>query len=245
MAVVQQKDEDVGYEGLSADLEGVADQPRLSKLALIAAAVMVLGLLAPIEPRLMVASAVAAVLAFVALWRCSTPGHREDYRSASRTIAATVLLLGMAATTWAVVLTYTRQSRLDAKATEVAQEYMQSLAEGKMLRAIQMVGLDPIVREDDADSEQVSRSQKAVRMYLDSYAIRQVTKRGAQARWEPEGVIARSREGDVEVFKVRFFDRAMSNPLPFDVLVNMIPPAKFAADRRYRWMIETIEQPST
>ena len=223
--------------GLSADAEGVTDTARTSKSAVAAAALLVLGLLAPIEPRLAFFAAAAAVVALASL----VLARRADFTRSSQTLAAGVLLLGTMLTIWTGVVTYVERTRLETRAVEVASDYMQVLAEGQMLPAIQMVGLPPVVNREDREA---SMSQKAVRLYLDDYAINKVRDRGTAAQWEPEGVVERTRDGDVQTYTVRFYDRAMTNPRPFDVELDYIPPNKYAVDKRYRWIVGGVNLPS-
>lgn len=223
--------------GLSADVEGVADTATTSKSAIAAAALLVLGLLAPVEPRLAFFSLAAALVALASL----VLARRFEFTRTSQTLAAGVLLIGTMMTIWAGVETYIERTRLEKRAVEVATEYMKVLSEGQMLPAIQMVGLPPVVDRDDVEA---SVMQKAVRRYLDDYAINKVRERGTAARWDPEGVVLQTRSGGVQTFTVRFFDRAMSNPRPFDVELDFTAPEKYVVDRRYRWIVGGVNLPS-
>jgi len=224
--------------GMSIDVEGVTDSASNSKSAIAAAMILLLGLFAPIEPRLAVFSLAAAVLALASL----VFSRRTDFTAFSRRLAAGTLLLGTMLTIWAGVITYLKQSRIEQRAVAVATDYMKVLAEGQLLPAIQMVGLPPVVERDN--TEITSASQKAVQIYLQDYSINQVRNRGREAKWETVGVVQRYREGNKQTFKVRFFDRAVSNSRPYDVELDYIAPYKYAPDKRYRWIVGGVQLPS-
>ncbi len=231
------------FQGMSVDVEGVSDSAPFSKLAIAALILFLVGALAPIEPALTVVSGAAAILALSSL----LVANRSNFSSISRVLAAVVLFLASLVTVWSVVVYKVQHARQEARATEVALEYLQALGDGQMLTAIKMVGLDPVVR--DQDETELSPAQKAVRVYLDDYAINQVIKRGKDQKWKVEGVIESQTERDpsgaiLEIYRVRFYDAQQVNSRPFDVLVNFVPPPRGAANKTHRWMIDQLEIPS-
>ncbi len=114
-------------------------------------------------------------------------------------IATVVLFLGSLLTAWGATTFQTTRSRLFAKATQVAAQYMDVLAKGEMLRAIQLVGLEPPVA--DLEEGELTPPQKAVRFYLEDYTLNQVIKRGTQAKWEPQGIVEHYRQADGYISK--------------------------------------------
>ncbi len=230
--------DELDYRGMSIDAEGVTDEAKNSKLAFVAFFLLLVGFLAPIEWRLVFVSGAATFLALIALLM----SKRETTTRLSKNLAIFVLFVGAMCTVWGTVVRQVYNNRQEQRATEVAQEYMDVLAEGQMLRAIKMVGLDPIV--DDAEREnEMAPAQKAVRQYMDDYAISKVIERGNAAKWVSKGVISHTQDGDMTIFTVRFLDDTRNNPEPYDVIVNFIPPSKYAVEKTYRWMVDRVEIP--
>ncbi len=230
--------ETVGYEGMSVDVEGVTDVATHSKLAIASFPLLLAGSLAPIAPSLAFISGFATLLAALAL----VLHKRKNYSYASMSIATFVVLVGSCVTAWGVTTYQTRQMKMFSQATEVAAKYMNVLSKGEMLAAIQMVGLEPPVR--DIEEQELTPSQKAVRFYLEDYVINQVIKRGSAAKWEPQGIVENYRSGAAFVYKVRFIDKTRDNPIPFDVVIQHLPPSKYAAEKVNLWKVDHLEQPS-
>lgn len=228
----------VGYEGMSVDAEGVTDVATHSKLAIISLPLLIAGCLAPIAPSLAFISGTATLLAAFAL----ALHRRKNFSYASISLATFVVFVGSCVTAWGVTTYQTRKMKMFSQATEVAAKYMEVLAKGEMLAAIQMVGLEPVVR--DIEEQEITPSQKAVRFYLEDYVLNQVIRRGTAAKWEPQGIVENYRSGDAFVYKVRFFDKTRDNPIPFDVVIQHLPPSKYAAEKVNLWKVDHLEQPS-
>ena len=230
---------DDNESGLSVDVEGVTDSAAHSKLALFALLPLIIGLLAPIEPRLAFFSGAAVLLASLALFFA----RREPLASASSYLASAIVLVGAIATVWGVTNYQMKRARLFNQAINVAQLYMDTLADNNMIKAIQLVGLDPAVERDiDKQTQELKNSQKAVRNYLDSYALKQIVGRGKDAKWVSHGIINHTHTLGEYQFIVRFKDESRSNQSPFDVVVLYSPPPKLAPELVDRWMIDRVEE---
>lgn len=230
---------DDNESALSVDVEGVSDSAAHSKLALFAILPLIIGLLAPIEPRLAFFSGAAVLMASLALFFA----RREPLASVSTYIALAIVFIGAITTVWGFTNQQMKRARLFKQATNVAQLYMDTLADNNMIKAIQLVGLDPAVQRDiDKDTQSVQNSQKAVRSYLEDYALKQIVTRGKEAKWVPQGIINHTLTFGEYQFIVRFKDESRTNQSPYDVVVLYSPPPKNAAELVDRWMIDRVEE---
>ena len=230
---------DLEIQGLSVDAEGVTDQAVMSKLAIAAILIAVIGLLAPVEPRLAFASIIAAVLGLFCLYLAP----RANYSTLAKTIAGIAVVVGSMTAVWGIVVRQSEINRINSRAKEVASDYINALSKGEMLTTIQMGGLDVMVPRDDDSDESISKSQMAVKIFMESYAVQQILKRGTAAQWNSGSIVSHTFKYGTHEFRVRFMDENRDNPLPFDVTLQYRPPYKYAPDQSYQWIVELIEQP--
>jgi signal transduction histidine kinase len=221
------------FDTMSADLEGVTDTESHSKLAFAALALLVPGLLAPIEPRLAFISGIACAFAFVVMLFAG----RRQYSAASKRIASFVLVVGAVLTAWSLTAKYFTQITRQKEAVEVASQYMDALANNRMLDAISMVGLTPMVR--DVEMYDITKEQRSVRMYLEDSTLKQIKSRGTEAKWKSLGVQSVIRDHEVYTFTVRFIDESRQSPVPYDVEVKFSPPTKYS-DPVDKWLVDGI-----
>jgi hypothetical protein len=229
---------DDNESGLSVDVEGVSDSATHSKLALFSLLPLLIGVLAPIEYRLAFFSGLAVLMSTLALFLA----RREPISGMTRNVASFVVLIGTLTAVWGITNFQQERSRLFHKATEVAREYLDVLGDGNMLRAIQMVGLDPVVQDIDGEAAESNPSQRAVREYLNNETLKQIVKRGKEVDWVAQQIVNYRKTLGEHQFIVRFLDKSRSNQAPMDVIVLFSPPTKYAPEKIDRWMIDGVEE---
>ena len=223
---------------ISIDQDGVADAPRNSFLSFVAVAFGILGLFALVEPFFSFFCLTSVFFGLLVIGFAK----RWDLSRLSVVAASLCVFIGLFVGLAGAAYYTTSNAIIEAKATEVATNYMLALAKGDRSTAIKMTGLPPMVDDSELDSEKTSREQKAVRTFLADPAIREVIKLGDEASWKSTGLKAKYRNGIVLEFTIGFVDEKSTNPRPILVTVKMIPPTEPTAESRNQWLIESINQ---
>jgi len=222
---------------MSIDPEGVTDLNRNSFLAITAGFLAAIGLLSVIEPTLLFLSAIAIVLGLAVV----VFAKRWQIAGFSRWVAAIAVVVGAFSLGAGLTQRAYWNSYHASKAISLAESYMDALARGDRNLAIKLVGLSQMVADAGPDSE-MSREQKAVRLFLADELIQEVIKRGNLAQWKSTGLITTETVGAVIESKVGFIDKTKANQVPLVISVKMLPPQKYSTDITTRWIVGSIDR---
>ena len=222
---------------MSIDPEGVADVDRNSFLAITAGFLAAIGLLSVIEPALLFLSAIAVILGLAVV----VFAKRWQITRLSRGVAAVAVIGGAFSLGAGLTQRAYWNSYHASKAISLAESYMDALARGDRDLAIKLVGLSQMVADAGPDNE-MSREQKAVRLFLADDLIQEVIKRGGLAQWKSTGVLSSEKVGDVVESKIGFIDRTIVNQVPLVISIKMLPPQKYSPDTTTRWVVGSIDR---
>lgn len=224
---------------LSVDPEAVTDEPENSVLAFLDISIAVVGLLAIVEPWLVPVPIAAILLGLVIRFFAKS----WILAPLSTTLASISIVLGILSAVAGLSLKQIDESRRDAMAINVANEYVNSLAKGDVAKAIKMSGLPPLVQDNDATTQdnKLTQEQKAIRNFLLDPSIESIRSRGSKGEWIAKDVVNATRYGDVTTIQVNVFDKNQVNQRPYIVSIQMRVPGKYAPDNKIRWVVSSID----
>lgn len=223
---------------ISVDPDGVTDPPGNSYFALWAGVLAVFGLFAIVAPFFIVFCIASFVCGIIVLGLA----RRSELAPLSRGVATISILASLFSGFTGAAYQITSDQILHTKATEVATSYMLALANGDRTTAIRLAGLPQMVEDNELNTDQTSREQRAVRNFLADPVIQKVIEIGLDARWKATGLKAKYREGAAFDFVIEFIDTQATNPRPFNVVVRLLPPTQYSPEKRNQWFVESLNQ---